>query len=151
MRTVFFFGLVLLSNPAFSDTANLDGLWLLDEIRSTGISSDSAWDRAEELKGQSVSIEDYTLFLSGDTRCSMSQPKPETFQNDMRTFGSFGGNWQQVGLVGDSHQFHAIVTNLTCEDTGERLFRIISQPDQNFHLVDFGRVFSVMKRQDTNQ
>lgn len=151
MRTGFFFGLVLLGSPAFSDTANLDGPWILDEIRSTGISSDRAWDRAQKLKGQSVSIEDYTLFLSEGTRCSMSQPKPETLRNDMRTFGSFGGNWQQVGLVGDSHQFHVIVTNVTCEDTNERLFRIISQPDQNFHLADFGRVFWVMKRQEKIQ
>lgn len=81
----------------------------------------------------------------------MSQPTPETLQNDMMTFGSFGGNWRQIGLVGDNHQFHVMVTELTCEDTNERLFRIISQPARNFHLVDFGRVFSIMKRQETDQ
>jgi len=151
MWAIFLFGLMLLYSPSFADDSNMDGFWVSTDIRSTGISSDRAWEPAQQLLGQSITIENYVLMLPEGGRCPMMQQRPETLRNDMRTFGSFGGNWRQVGLIGDTNQFHVMVTELNCEDEKKRPFRIISQPDQNLHLLDFGRVFSALKRLEASQ
>ncbi len=151
MRAGFFVGLILIGSQVFADTTNLEGIWTLDEIRSTGLSSDRAWERARELHNHSISIEDHSFILPDGIRCSISQWRPETLRNDMRTFGSFGGNWQEIGLTGDDHQFDVMIADLTCDGENERLFRLISQPGQGLYLADFGRVFSGMQRQEANQ
>lgn len=151
MRAGFLVGLILIGSQVFADTANLQGMWTLGEIRYTGLSSDRAWERAQDLHNHSISVEEHSFILPGGIRCSISQWKPETLRNDMRTFGSFGGNWQEIGLTGADNQFDVMIADLTCDGENERLFRIISKPDYGLYLADFGRVFAVMQRQEANQ
>ena len=126
--------------------SKLDGTWISGEVTAPSQHSSRGYERATDLLEKEIVIAGNTLELPSDQTCTLSDAEPQVLRNDMRTFGSFGGDWSRIGLYGTNHNFSILSFALNCEDTVDYIFRIIAQPENQLYLLDFGRVFSVLHR-----
>lgn len=125
--------------------SEIEGTWAGKTIVTPSQYNSSNEKRAHDFLDHDVIIEPSKIFLPDQSICRLVPPITEFWQNDMRTFGSFGGNWSKIGLQQSSAGFEVIIWKLDCSRENERLMQIVSQPHNNILLLDFGRVFIVLQ------
>ena len=137
---------VLRSKETDDETGpNLQGNWTLSEIRSTGISTDTWHNLAKKMQGKSITIENGILTFPDNLKCKLGPAKDEIIRNDMKTFGSFGGDWSQIGFHGTENAFNVVTYELNCIEQLTVDPHIRCQIEK-LCLLGFGRIYTVMNR-----
>ncbi len=79
----------------------------------------------------------------------IAAPVLEIWVNDMRTFGSFGGDWSQLGLqMSASQTFEVYTWLIECPEPDWPKLSIVGQPDQGVLLLGSHRVFVTLRPQE---
>jgi len=102
--------------------------------------------RARDFLKESVRIDAEKIVLPDQSVCALQKPVKEVWQNDMYTFGSFGGDWADIGLYETTAGFQVTTWAVDCADDREHLNQLVGQPEQDVLLLDFGRVFTSLQR-----
>ena len=80
--------------------------------------------------------------LPDDIACLISDVEYEQWTNDRLTFGSFGGDWSDVGLVlTDDQHFDVARYDLECPHNSHPQLSLIAQPEHEIVLLGAFRVF----------
>ena len=136
--TVLFWG----PSVTLAESSILDGDWTTNFAVSTGIISDSYTRAVDPLEGTRIVIQHQHLWLSNDVSCLILSGDTDVWVNDRQTFGSFGGDWSDVGLVStDGQHFHVTRYDLECPHLSHPKLSLIVQPAHNVVLLGAFRVF----------
>ena len=128
-------------------SVQLDGGWIAASAVSTGVLSDRYIDRVEPFEKLPLTIDGHTIRLSGNLDCMLSQPYPEVWVNDLATFGTFGGDWSDLGLfTSNGRQFEVIRLDIDCPDTEWPQLSVVVQPQYGVVLLGSFRVFVRLTR-----
>lgn len=123
------------------DDLSTPSYWTISDFRTTGISKSPPW----QLVGTKVIIEDEFVSFSNGEKCSIGLVKKRVLGEGMRTFGSGGGNWKDIGFSRINNVFEVRERSLNCQ-INEYIVGILSQND-NLVVLDFGgRVFGVLSK-----
>lgn len=134
-------------NVSLAEPIEINGEWIAMSIVSTGMISDRYWNRVSPLVGTTVNIESQEVQLLHGVKCTLRPLNVEYWQNDMKTFGSFGGDWAQLGLkVTGTQGFEVLLWDLVCPEPDWPSFSIITQAGNNVLLLGSFRVFVTLER-----
>jgi hypothetical protein len=114
----------------------IDGTWVGGSYAAPGLYSDSGVGTAGRIEGRQLRIEGGVLLLPDKTSCLVAFPRSETFENDMATFGSGGGDWSRIGLVPTEQGFVVEVFDLVCGRDQIEPIRLVWQASSNILLLD---------------
>ncbi len=132
-------------NVSGAQSEQLNGRWIATSIVSTGVIGERYWERVSPLQGNSIVIEGQNVQISQEFICVLAAPILEVWTNDMRTFGSFGGDWSQLGLeVTGSQGFEVYTWRIDCPGPDWPKLSIVTQPSSGMLLLGSNRVFAVL-------
>jgi hypothetical protein len=114
----------------------IDGTWVGGPYAAPGLYSDTGVRTAGRIEGRQLRIVGGVLLLPDKTSCLITLPRSETFQNDMATFGSGGGDWSRIGLVPTEPGFVVEVFDLACGGVQIEPNRLVWQASSSKLLVD---------------
>lgn len=123
----------------------IDGIWVGQTLVAPSQYSAGNEDRARAFLQKLIKIEGDRIHLPDLSVCKIYPASFEYWQNNMMTFGSFGGNWSKIGLIKAESGYAVTSWKVGCADKTERLRQIVAQPESNTILLDFGRIFVVLK------
>ncbi len=123
------------------DDLSTQSYWTISDFRTAGISKVPPW----QLVGTKVIIEDKLVNFSNGEKCSIGPVKKRVLGEGMDTFGSGGGNWEDVGFSRINGVFEVRERSLNCQ-VNEHIYAILSQNDNLFVLEFDGRVFGVLSK-----
>lgn len=137
--------LLLCAVATSAQETGIEGKWSGGSIVAPSQFSGASEARASDFLDKEVQIEGRRIVFPDQSVCSLQLPESELWRNDMNTFGSFGGDWAEIGLQQSGAGFKVTTWKVDCADQRERLVRIVSQQESNTLLLDFGRVFVVLR------
>ena len=137
--------LMIIAAAGSAQESGIEGTWTGKAVVAPSQFSSGNEARAREFLQQRVKIEEQRILLPDQSVCSIQSPHAELWHNDMRTFGSFGGDWSEIGLQKSSSGFKVTTWKMDCADNLERLVQIVSQPESRILLLDVGRIFMVLQ------
>ncbi len=137
---------IAVPNLSGAQPAELNGSWFATSIVSTGVIGERYSERVSPLMGNLVVIEGQYIEFSQEFTCELAAPVLETWTNDRRTFGSFGGDWSQLGLERTSSQgFEVYTRGIDCLGPDWPKLSIVMQPSSGVLLLGSHRVFAVLR------
>ena len=139
---------LLITTAAFPQSREFNGEWLANTIVSTGVVGERYWERVSPLIGSTIQIDGSQIrFATGET-CALLDPRHERWVNDMATFGSFGGNWGQLGIqpAKNGQDFEVIVMPIQCADEDWPELTLVTQNETDILLLGAFRVFPTLQR-----
>jgi hypothetical protein len=132
---------IFFSVGASAEDSGMDRRWIGKSISAPSQYSSANEARAKEFLGEVVRIGRHEITLPNQTVCKLQEPVFEKWHNDMATFGSFGGDWTEIGLQRSSDEFAVVSQLIDCPEKEERLVQLVSQPSKGTWWLNFGRVF----------
>ena len=94
------------------------------------------------LEGELITIQGRNLQFADHIVCSISDPEYKQWTNDRLTFGSFGGDWSDVGLTPSADQrFHVVQYEVACPHLLQTHLSIVTQREHGTVLIGAFRVF----------
>ena len=139
---------LLIATAAFPQPREFNGKWLANTIVSTGVVGDRYWERVSLLIGSTILIDGSQIrFATGET-CELLEQREELWANDMATFGSFGGNWGQLGLrpADNGQNFEVIAIPIQCGKENEPELTLVTQNKVDILLLGAFRVFATLQK-----
>jgi hypothetical protein len=92
-----------------------------------------------------VEIDGTILHLPGGTECQISREVDQLLTDDISTWGSFGGQWSDLGLLSTGGSYPVQIFDLSCSSPD--LTRLIFQAESDRRLLDVsGHVFVPLVR-----
>lgn len=124
----------------------INGKWIATSIVSTGVVGERYWERVSPLQDSVVVINESVITFSEGYNCTISGSTFEVWTNYMRTFGSFGGNWEQLNLeMTAPNEFGIYLWPITCPEPDQPKLTIVTQPNDGAILLGSHRVFVTLQ------
>jgi hypothetical protein len=138
----------LFATSSFAKSDGSNGEWIASSIVSTGVVGERYWERVSSLLGTTIKIDGSKINLSTGITCELGNPSQELWENDMATFGSFGGNWAQLGLETSENGKSFEVTNrpIRCNEADWPQLTIVTQIGNDILLLGSFRVFASFQK-----
>lgn len=139
---------LLIATAAFPQSREFNGEWLANTIVSTGVVGDRYWERVSLLIGTTIQIDGPQIRFTTGEACTVLDARHERWVNDMVTFGSFGGNWRQLGLqpAENGQDFEVIVMPIQCGDEDWPELTLVTQGETDLLLLGTFRVFATLQQ-----
>ncbi|MEM6634738.1 MAG: hypothetical protein AAF667_02490 [Pseudomonadota bacterium] len=142
-----FLGLICGPLAALAQSSTIEGKWTATSLVSTGVIGDRYLDRVSPFVGTAIDIREDTVYLPNEPACVISDWAWEVWNNDRSTFGSFGGDWSQVGLQSANGSSYVVrVSRLNCPARDWPELILVAQPDHGITLLGSLRVFVVLSK-----
>ena len=139
---------LLIATAALPQSREFNGEWLASTIVSTGVVGDSYCKRVSPLSGTTIQIDGSQIRFATGEACALLDPRHERWVNDMATFGSFGGNWAQIGLqpAENGKYFEVLVMPIRCGDEDWPELILVTQDETDILLLGTFRVFATLQQ-----
>lgn len=126
----------IMVSEAFGNTVDLEGQWICGTPVSSGISSDGGWEAAETLRGAVLRIAADQLVIDPGPTCRIEYGARTVLYDDMKSWGSFGGSWSDLGLrPGADRGYRVEVRPLDCGLDSVVHELIWQQPKRSYLLI----------------